>query len=145
MASLKFKRLRPDAEIPSYATPGAAGLDITLACDGPMRLLPGERRLMPTGLAVEIPEGYEMQCRPRSGLAIKRGLTVLNTPGTIDSDYRGEIRVVMINHSNAAQWLAPGDRIAQLVLAETPKLEIIEATELSDTERGEGGFGSTGR
>lgn len=145
MASLKFKRLRPEAEIPAYATSGAAGLDITLCCTGPMRILPSERRLLPTGLAVEIPEGYELQCRPRSGLAIKRGLTVLNTPGTIDSDYRGEIMVVMINHSDAPQWLAPGDRIAQLVLAETPKLEIVEVAELSDTERGEGGFGSTGR
>lgn len=145
MEVLKFKRLRPDAVIPAYATAGSAGLDVSLCASGPMRIQPGEHRLLPTGLAVEIPDGYELQCRPRSGLAAKNGLTVLNTPGTIDSDYRGEIKVNLINHGAGARWIAPGDRIAQLVLAKTPKLEIVEVEELADTERGEGGFGSTGR
>lgn len=140
---LKFKRLTATAKLPIYATPGAAGMD--LYADEAMFMPSGARSLVRTSLAVEIPEGYELQCRPRSGLAARHGITVLNSPGTIDSDYRGEIKVILYNSSRDEHQIFRGDRIAQLVLAKVEKLPIIEVEELSDTQRGgEGGFGSTG-
>ncbi|MCO5239756.1 MAG: dUTP diphosphatase [Chitinophagaceae bacterium] len=131
--------------LPAYATPGASGMDIRAALTSPVILQPLERTLIPTGLFVEIPLGYEIQVRPRSGLAVKQGITCLNTPGTIDSDYRGEIKVILINLSNEAQHIQPGDRIAQLVVqrVETARWELAE--EISITSRNDGGFGHTGK
>lgn len=149
MEVLKFKRLHPDALLPAYATPGSAGMDICFQSgefeNDQVTLWAGDRSIFPTGLAVEIPEGYELQCRPRSGLAAKAGIMVVNSPGTIDSDYRGEIKVILLNTGGREVNFKNGDRIAQLVLAKTPKLPIFEVEELTDTERGLGGFGSTGR
>lgn len=147
MATLRIRRLphAHDLPLPAYETAGAAGLDLRAALpDGPLRLEPGERLLVPTGLVLELPVGTEGQVRPRSGLALRHGVTLLNTPGTIDADYRGEVRVVLINHGREAFTVAHGDRIAQLVVAAVLQAEIVEATELSDTTRGAGGFGSTG-
>ncbi|MGH6784847.1 MAG: dUTP diphosphatase [Sphingomicrobium sp.] len=129
--------------LPSYATPGAAGLDVVAAED--FDLQPGERHAVATGFKVAIPEGYEIQVRPRSGLAFKHGISVPNTPGTIDSDYRGELKVIMINHGADAFAIARGDRIAQLVLAPVTQAAWEEVAELDDTARGAGGFGSTGK
>jgi len=131
-------------EIPAYTTAGAAGLDIRANIKEPLLLKSLERVLVPTGLFIEIPEGYEAQIRPRSGLASKQGITCLNTPGTIDSDYRGEIKVILINLSAENQVINPGDRIAQMVInkIERAKWELVE--ELNETPRGEGGFGHTG-
>ena len=131
--------------LPRYESEQAAGMDIRCNISEAITLQPMERRLIPTGLFIELPVGYEAQIRPRSGLALKRGLTVLNTPGTIDADYRGEIGVILINLSGEAQTIEPGERICQMVIAghETP--EVVEVTELSATERGEGGFGHSGR
>lgn len=135
---------KSEFELPEYQTKGSAGLDIRANITKDIEIAPMGRVLIPTGLFVEIPEGYEIQVRPRSGLAIKKGITVLNSPGTIDSDYRGEINVILVNLSYEFQIIEPGDRIAQLVLAKVEKIkwEISEA--LSDTDRGDGGFGSTG-
>ena len=133
-----------DNALPAYETAHSAGLDLRAHLEGPLLLAPGERVLVPTGLRVEIPPGFEGQVRPRSGLAIKRGLTVLNAPGTIDADYRGDVGVVLINHSEQAQRLEPGDRIAQLVFATVARAELVEVEVLADSERGAGGFGSTG-
>ncbi|MFN8252301.1 MAG: dUTP diphosphatase [Ferruginibacter sp.] len=130
--------------LPSYATAGAAGMDIRASLENPVVLQPMERQLVPTGLFIELPEGYEAQVRPRSGLAIKQGITCLNTPGTIDSDYRGEIKVILINLSNEVQQLNDGDRIAQMVIAKTEKAVFRPVTELNETTRGAGGFGHTG-
>ena len=138
------KRLRPEAILPRYMTPGAAGMDLCAALDTPVRLSPGERRLVPTGLAMAIPDGFEGQVRPRSGLALRQGLTMLNSPGTIDSDYRGEIGVIVVNHGQAEAVLNPGDRIAQLVIAPIVRACIEECDDLDPTERGAGGFGHTG-
>ncbi|HRN56287.1 MAG TPA: dUTP diphosphatase [Agriterribacter sp.] len=131
--------------LPAYATPGASGMDIRAFLASPVVLQPLERSLIPTGLFVEIPYGYEIQVRPRSGLAVKQGITCLNTPGTIDSDYRGEIKVILINLSNEAQSIQPGDRIAQMVVqrVETAQWEAVE--NISVTSRNEGGFGHTGK
>jgi dUTP pyrophosphatase len=131
--------------LPEYATIGASGMDIRADLTTPLLLHPLQRALVPTGLFIEIPEGYEAQVRPRSGLAIKQGITCLNSPGTIDSDYRGEIRVVMINLSQEEQVIHPGDRIAQLILQKTEKINWREVKVLTETERNEGGFGSTGK
>jgi dUTP pyrophosphatase len=131
--------------LPSYATDGAAGMDIRAFLEGPVRLQPLERILVPTGLFVEIPKGYEAQIRPRSGLAIKQGITCLNTPGTIDSDYRGEIKIVLINLSNEVQVISSGDRIAQMVVQKVEKISWEEVAILSETTRHAGGFGSTGK
>ena len=148
MEVLKFKRLHPDAILPSYATPGSAGMDITFQSrefqPEQVTLWVGHRWTFNTGLSVEIPDGYELQCRSRSGLAANDGVMVLNSPGTIDSDYRGEIKVILFNTGGREVSFKNGDRIAQLVLAKTPKLPIVEVWELSDTQRGTGGFGSTG-
>lgn len=130
--------------LPEYATIGSSGMDIRASIDQPILLQPSERVLVPTGLSVEIPLGYEIQVRPRSGLAIKQGITCLNTPGTIDADYRGEIKVILINLSNEPQTIQPGDRIAQLVLQKVEQIKWVPVNELADSERGAGGFGSTG-
>lgn len=131
--------------LPHYATAGSSGLDIRAYLEGPLMLAPLERTLVPTGLFLEIPENYEAQVRPRSGLAIKQGLTCLNTPGTIDADYRGEIKVILINLSNEIQAIQSGDRIAQLVFQKVEKVEWLEVKELNETERGGGGFGHSGK
>lgn len=136
---------RSNNPLPDYATSGSSGVDIRAYLDKPITLQPSERTLVPTGLFVEIPLGYEIQIRPRSGLAIKQGITCLNTPGTIDADYRGEIKVILINLSAEEQVLQPGDRIAQMVLQKVEQIEWNLTDALNDTERGSGGFGSTGR
>jgi len=130
--------------LPAYETPQSAGVDLRAHLDAPMALAPGERALVPTGLRLEIPSGFEGQVRPRSGLALKRGLTVLNAPGTIDADYRGEVGVILINLSQEPQRLEPGERIAQLVFAPVVRAELVEVECLTDSHRGSGGFGSTG-
>ncbi|HLR89612.1 MAG TPA: dUTP diphosphatase [Balneolaceae bacterium] len=141
-----FKRLEhaEGVPLPSRKSPHAAGLDIAAAVDEPVTLLPGERKLIPTGFQMAIPDGYEAQIRPRSGLALNCGITMLNSPGTIDSDYRGEVKVLAINHGQKTFVINRGERIAQMVIAPVQKVSIAEATELPETGRGEGGFGSTG-
>src|SRR5574343_180867 len=131
--------------LPEYATLGSSGMDIRAFMEEPMVLQPSERVLVPTGLFVEIPLGYEIQIRPRSGLAIKQGITCLNTPGTIDADYRGEIKVILINLSGEEQTIQPGDRIAQMVLQKVEQIQWVPATELAASDRGAGGFGRTGK
>lgn len=131
--------------LPAYKTEGAAGMDLYANLDAPITLQPLERALIPTGLFMEIPHGYEAQVRPRSGLALKHGLTCLNSPGTIDSDYRGEVGVILANLSNEAFTVHDGERIAQLVIAKHERAEWHLSQELSETVRGEGGFGSTGK
>ena len=130
--------------LPAYETPLAAGMDVRADMPESIILGPLERALVPTGLFVELPENFEMQVRPRSGLAAKHGVTVLNAPGTIDADYRGEIKVILVNLSNTAFEIKPGERIAQLVVASHERVEWQAVEVLSDTERGNGGFGSTG-
>ena len=131
--------------LPTHATAGSAGLDLRAALEEPVTLEPLDRALIPTGLYFAIPAGYEVQIRPRSGLAMKHGITVLNTPGTIDSDYRGEIRVALINLSREPFTIEPGERICQMVLTRYEQVEWVVAEQLDDTDRGEGGFGHTGR
>ena len=131
--------------LPSYETSASAGLDIRAFIEEKLTLSPGERKLIKTGLFLEIPEGYEAQVRPRSGLALKNGITVLNSPGTIDADYRGEIGVILINHSSEIFEINSGDRIAQLVFAKVEQAVWFETESLNETERGHGGFGSTGK
>jgi dUTP pyrophosphatase len=135
---------RSSNPLPAYATPGSSGMDIRAYLSESITLKSLERKLIPTGLYLEIPEGFEVQIRPRSGLALKQGITCLNTPGTIDSDYRGEIKVLLINLSDQPQTIQNNDRIAQMVLAKTESAELIPVNELSATERGAGGFGHTG-
>jgi dUTP pyrophosphatase len=133
--------------LPAYQSAHAAGLDLLAAVpeDAPLILSPGQRALVPTGLMIALPSGYEAQVRPRSGLAAKHGVTVLNAPGTVDADYRGEIGVLLINHGDAPFSIRRGERIAQLVIAPVVQAELVPATSLAATERGSGGFGSTGR
>jgi dUTP pyrophosphatase len=142
---IEFIKLHPAAQIPQYMTELAAGLDIQARPDGPVELAAGERCLVPTGLAVAIPPGYEIQVRPRSGLAIKHGIALVNSPGTIDADYRGEIGIILINLGQESFTIMPGDRIAQLVVAPVCQAELLEVDELSETDRGSGGFGHTGQ
>jgi dUTP pyrophosphatase len=130
--------------LPKYESTQAAGMDIRCNISAPITLEPLERKLFPTGLYIELPVGYEAQIRPRSGLALKRGITVLNTPGTIDADYRGEIGVILINLSNVAQTIEPGERICQMVIAKHEQPELVEVVSLTQTERGAGGFGHSG-
>lgn len=137
--------LRPGAVIPAYMTEHAAGMDLHAALDAAVQLHPGERVLIPTGLALAIPPGYEGQVRPRSGLALKHGLTLVNAPGTIDADYRGEVGVIVINHGQQTVSIAPGERIAQLVVAAVNRVEFEQLDQLPATERNAGGFGHTGR
>ena len=131
--------------LPEYQTPLSAGLDIRANLSESITLSPLERAMVPTGLFVELPEGYEMQIRPRSGLAAKHGITVLNSPGTIDADYRGEIKVILVNLSNTPFTIEPGERIAQMIVARYEQVECQAVESLSETERGAGGFGSTGK
>ncbi|HYM20662.1 MAG TPA: dUTP diphosphatase [Candidatus Kapabacteria bacterium] len=144
---LKFKRLHPERDqniaLPSYATEHSSGLDLRSSED--VTLECGRWKLVPTGLAVEIPEGFEGQVRPRSGLAAKHGVTCLNTPGTIDADYRGEVKVLLINLGAEPVTFNRGERIAQLVISRYERVDVREAAELADSERGEGGFGHTGK
>lgn len=130
--------------LPAYETAGSAGLDLRANLTGPLRLAPLERTLVPTGLFIELPHGYEAQVRPRSGLAAKHGITVANAPGTIDSDYRGEVKVILVNLSNEAFTIENGERVAQLVVARHERIEWLEAEALEATQRGAGGFGHTG-
>lgn len=135
---------RGSQQLPAYATPQSAGMDLRANIEDPFTLRPLERRIVPTGLYIALPEGYEAQVRPRSGLALKHGITVLNSPGTIDSDYRGEIGVLLINLSDTPFVINAGERIAQMVVARHEQAELIEVEELDDTERGAGGYGHTG-
>ena len=148
IAVVQFLRLDGNADlpIPAYATAGAAGFDLRAAVPqgAPTMLAPGARALVPTGFACALPHGYEMQVRPRSGLAVKHGVSILNSPGTVDSDYRGPLLVCLINLGHEPFAISRGDRIAQGVIAPAPQLKLAEATELDTTARGEGGFGSTG-
>ena len=131
-------------QLPNYSTPQSAGLDLRASLDQPVVLQPGERSLIPTGIKLALPPGMEAQVRPRSGLAYKHGVTVLNAPGTIDADYRGDIGVILVNHGDVAFTVEDGSRIAQMVLAKYEQVEWEEVRELTDTDRGDGGFGSTG-
>ena len=131
--------------LPAYETLSSAGMDVRAALNEPVILQPLERKLIPTGLFLEIPHGYEVQVRPRSGLAYKNGVTVLNAPGTIDADYRGEVGVLLVNLSNESFTIVSGDRIAQLVVAKVEQIYWKPTNQLSETQRGEGGFGSTGK
>ena len=140
---LKIHRVR-DVDLPAYQTEGSAGMDLRAAVDAPVKLAPGQRALVPTGLSLEIPPGYEGQVRPRSGLALKHGISLVNSPGTIDSDYRGEVGVILVNLGQEPFTIQPNDRIAQLVIAPVIRAEIREVETLRDTERGTGGFGHTG-
>lgn len=130
---------------PEYATLGSSGMDIRANLEQPLHIQSMERLMVPTGLFVEIPQGYEIQIRPRSGMAIKQGITCLNTPGTIDADYRGEIKVILINLSHEPQVIQKGDRIAQMVLQKVERIEWKKTDQLNETDRGSGGFGSTGK
>jgi dUTP pyrophosphatase len=145
---LKVHRLSGSgATLPDYATAGSAGLDLSAALGAPIKLVPGQRVAVPTGLIVALPAGHEGQVRPRSGLALRCGITVANAPGTIDEDYRGELQVLLVNLSDEVQEISPGDRIAQLVVAPVTHVSVVEAEDehaLGQTDRGSGGFGSTG-
>ncbi|UFS70840.1 dUTP diphosphatase [Geomonas sp. RF6] len=145
--SVKIKRVRPGDRnpLPSYMTAHAAGVDLYAELEGDLELEPGARALVPTGIALEIPEGYEAQVRPRSGLALKHGIALVNSPGTIDADYRGEICVIMINHGSDTFTVRSGERIAQMVFSRFERAEFYEVEELGESTRGEGGFGHTGR
>jgi dUTP pyrophosphatase len=140
-----IKKLRADAIVPRYMTAHAAGLDLSAALDGPLEIAAGARAAIPTGLAIKLPDGHEAQVRPRSGLARDHGIALVNSPGTIDADYTGEIVVLIINHGDRAVRIEPGQRIAQLVVAPVVQAELVEVSELPATARGAGGFGSTGR
>lgn len=145
-SALTFKIVnRSDNELPTYATSGASGMDVRAFLPAALTIQPLERILIPTGLYVEIPEGYEIQIRPRSGLAIKQGITCLNTPGTIDADYRGEIKIILINLSAESRQILPGDRIAQMVVQQVEKIKWEVTETISVTSRNEGGFGHTGK
>jgi len=141
---IRLRRLRPSAVLPRYMTEGAAGMDLASASEEPVTLAPGERLGVPTGWSLELPPGYEAQVRPRSGLALRHGITVVNAPGTIDCDYRGEVIVLLVNLGTEPYTIAIGDRVAQMVIAPVSRAVVEEAAELSATERGTGGFGHTG-
>ena len=145
MTVLKIQRLEHNKILPEYKTEGAAGMDLCAAIEEPIVLKPLERTLVPTGLKIELEHGYEAQVRPRSGLSIKHGITLINCVGTIDEDYRGEVCVPIVNISNETYAIQPQERIAQMVIAREEKTKIEVVTELTDTVRGEGGFGSTGK
>ena len=141
---IAVRRLAPDLPLPAYATPGSAGLDLLAAVDSDMVLPPGGFAAIPTGIALALPSGYEAQVRPRSGLALRHGVTVLNAPGTVDSDYRGEVAAILINHGKADFTVTRGMKVAQLVVAQHVRAEWRETDTLDQTERAAGGFGSTG-
>jgi dUTP pyrophosphatase len=140
-----LRKLRPDAVVPRYMTAHAAGLDLSAALDAPVEIAVGARAAIPTGLAIKLPDGFEAQVRPRSGLAREHGITLVNAPGTIDADYVGPVVVLLINHGDRPVRIEPGQRIAQLVVAPVVQAELVEVDELPTTGRGAGGFGSTGR
>jgi len=146
---LEFLRLRPDIDqdvpLPKYMTPDASGMDIHAAVDGPTELEPGEIALIPTGFAMAIPSGFEAQIRPRSGLAVKHGIGLINSPGTIDADYRGEVKIALINHGKTSFTIERGDRIAQMIIARSYQVRVAVVEKLSETERSGGGFGHTGK
>ena len=142
--AMRVKRLRGGADLPRYMTSHAAGMDLFAAIDAPVLLAPGQRTLIPTGVAVALPRGHEAQVRPRSGLAVKHGLTVLNAPGTIDEDYRGEVKVALVNLGSDPVTIEAGQRVAQLVVAPVTRVEVVEVEILDETQRGAGGFGHTG-
>ncbi len=141
---INLKKLHADAQVPNYMTELAAGMDICACLDELLTLQPGARALIPTGLALAIPSGYEVQVRPRSGLAIRHGISLVNSPGTIDADYRGEINIILINHGDEPFTIESGNRIAQLVVAPVCQAELNEVEDLCTTARGDGGFGHTG-
>lgn len=141
--TIKVKRLQ-DIDLPEFGSPGSSGLDLRAAVEDHLTLAPGEIRLVPTGLAVSIPFGYEAQIRPRSGLALRHGIGMVNSPGTIDSDYRGEIGVILMNWGKEPFTVSRGDRIAQMVISRVIRTRMVEVEDLDETERGEGGFGHTG-
>ena len=145
MVKILIKRLSPKVTMPQYKTIGSSGMDIAAFLDNEILIKPSEKKIIPTGIKLKIPKGYEVQIRPRSGLAANNDITVLNTPGTIDSDYRGEIKVIIYNHSNIDFKIKNGDRIAQMVLTPVTKIQFEETNDLPETVRGEGGFGSTGK
>ncbi len=145
MTVLKIEQLPNNKSLPEYKTEGAAGMDLAAAIEEPLTLNPLERKLIPTGIKIELEHGYEAQIRPRSGLSIKHGITLINCVGTIDEDYRGEVCVPVVNLSNEAYTIMPEERIAQMVIAKVERAEIKVAVTLSSTQRGEGGFGSTGK
>lgn len=142
--TVAVRRLRPEAIVPRYMTALAAGVDLHAALDQSVTVVPGARILVPTGLAMAIPAGFEGQVRPRSGLALKKGIALVNAPGTIDADYRGEIGIILINHGQEPVTIAPGERIAQLVIAPVVRVGFAEVAELDETLRNHGGFGHTG-
>jgi len=145
MAKVLIKKLSSDVELPSYKTSGASGMDLMSHIKSPIIIKPKTSELIPTGLSVAFSEEYEIQIRPRSGLAAKNNISVLNTPGTIDSDYRGELKIIIYNHGNEDFTVNNSDRIAQMILTPVVKMELQETDELPETLRGEGGFGSTGK
>ena len=145
MAKVLIKRLNPDVVLPTYKTNGASGMDLMAFIEEPIKIEPNSSHLVPTGLSVAFSEDYEVQIRPRSGLAVKNNITVLNTPGTIDSDYRGEIKIILFNHGKEDFIINNKDRVAQMILTPVTKMELEEMDNLPDTLRGEGGFGSTGK
>ena len=145
MVRVFVKKLNPSVRLPSYKTSGASGMDIMAFIEKPIELKPGKSCLIPTGLSVSFSKEYEIQIRPRSGLAAKNNISVLNTPGTIDSDYRGELKIILFNHGSENFMINNNDRIAQIVLSPIIKMELEEINELPKTIRGEGGFGSTGK
>ena len=145
MAKVLIKKLNPNVELPAYKTNGASGVDLMAYISEPIKITPNSSYLVPTGLSVAFSEGYELQIRPRSGLAAKSNITVLNTPGTIDSDYRGEIKIILFNHGKKDFLINNKDRVAQMILTPVVKMEFEETDNLPNTLRGEGGFGSTGK
>ena len=145
MPKVLIKKLNTKVELPEYKTTGASGMDLMAFIEKPIKIAPNSSSLVPTGLSVAFPDDYEIQIRPRSGLAVKKGITVLNTPGTIDSDYRGEIKIILFNHGKEDFIINNKDRVAQMILTPVTKMELEEMDNLPDTLRGEGGFGSTGK
>ncbi len=141
---LRVKKLRESAILPAYMTEHAAGMDLHAVLDRPLTVAPGERALVPTGLALEIPPGYEGQIRPRSGLALKKGIALPNSPGTIDADYRGEVGIIVINLGGEPVTFETGDRVAQLIIAPVERVRLLEVVDLEETRRSSGGFGHTG-
>ena len=144
MTKIQIKKLSKDVLTPKYETSGSSGMDIAAYIEGDIIINPGDKALIPSGFSLSIPKGYEVQIRPRSGLAAKKSITVLNTPGTIDADYRGELKIILINHSKEKFSVKKGERIAQMVVCPVTQAQLEEVEELSVTNRGAGGFGSTG-
>ena len=146
MSQIEVKIInRSNNPLPAYATAGSSGMDLRAHLDNPVHLAPGERQLIPTGIFIELPDGFEAQVRPRSGLALKHGLTCLNSPGTVDADYRGELKVILVNLSQEEQVIHSGDRIAQMVVQKVERVGWEEVQEIAESERNQGGFGHTGK